>query len=339
MAVGDSYVDGQWSVGQQSRQPYSAGAPVSDLGPVAQVTAQPSSTQTSQVTISPTAGSSGSSKGVYQSPRSPKTISVDGTMFPESETFSGSQRVASYSWTSSVPVYSQVQLKTARASTLYQNTVLPEGVPARVQSLAQRITTGHASPYQKAKAIEQYLRQNYTYRLADPSRGAVPAGHDPVDWFLFESLEGTCGNFSSAFVILARSVGLPARVVSGWSITPTGGTQTVYSDQAHQRAEVAFDGMGWVPFEPTASSGAPARVQSETQERSGSQQQREQIEQLVEQLSSDQPVEQDEAQQALEGAGAEIIQTEKRRQRGHQRWRVLRPGCRHHHETGGKTGK
>ena len=310
VAVGDSYVDGQWSVGQQSRQPYSAGAPVSDLGPVAQVTAQPSSTQTSQVSVSPTAGEQWILEGRVPISSQPETISVDGTMFPESETFSGSQRVGSYSWTSSVPVYSQSQLETARASTLYQNTVLPEGVPARVQSLAQRITTGHASPYQKAKAIEQYLRQNYTYRLADPSRGAVPAGHDPVDWFLFESLEGTCGNFSSAFVILARSVGLPARVVSGWSITPTGGTQTVYSDQAHQRAEVAFDGMGWVPFEPTASSGAPARVQSETQERSGSQQQREQIEQLVEQLSSDQPAEQDEAQQALEGAGAEIIQTE-----------------------------
>ena len=310
VAVGDSYADGQWSAGHQSEQQYSAWTPVSDLGPVAQVTAQLPRDQNSQVDVSPTAGEQWILEGRVPISSQPETISMDGTMFPDSETFSGSQRVTSYSWTSSVPLYSESQLERARASTLYQHTVLPKGVPARVQSLAQRITTGHASPYQRAKAIEQYLRQNYTYRLADPSRGGVPAGHDPVDWFLFESLEGTCGNFSSAFVVLARSVGLPARVVSGWSITPTGGTQTVYSDQAHQRAEVAFDGMGWVPFEPTASSGAPARVQSESQERSGSQQQREQIEQLVEQLGSDQPAEQDEAQQALEGAGAEIIQTE-----------------------------
>ena len=235
---------------------------------------------------------------------------MDGTLFFESETFSGSRRVESYTWTASVSVYSRSQLERARTSSIYQHTALSAGVPDRVLDLALRITIGQASPYRKAKAIEQYLKENYTYRLADPSAGGVPQGHDPVDWFLFESREGTCGNFSSAFVILARAVGLPARVVSGWSITPTGDTQTVYSDQAHQRAEVAFDGMGWVPFEPTASSGAPARARSDTQGRLGSQQQRDEVEELVDQLSSEDPGIQRAARQALEDAGAEIITTE-----------------------------
>ena len=310
IAVGDSYVNGQWQTDGQTGRQYSAGSPVPDLGPVAQVTTRPSRTQTSQVTVSSTAGEKWILEGHVPISSQPQGISMDGILFLESETFSGSGRVKSYTWTASAPVYSRSELERARVSAIYHHTALPPGVPDRVRALALRITSGHASPYRKAKAIEQYLRENYTYRLADPSGGGVPQGHDPVDWFLFESREGTCGNFSSAFVILARAVGLPARVVSGWSIAPTGDTQTVYSDQAHQRAEVAFDGMGWVPFEPTASSGAPARAQSDTQGRSGSQQQREEIEQLVEQLSSDDPGIQQSAQQALEEVGAEITITE-----------------------------
>ena len=66
--------------------------------------------------------------------------------------------------------------------------------------------------------------------------------------------------FSSAFVVLARSVGIPARVVSGWAIGETDDEQTVFSDQAHQWAEVALDGIGWVTFEPTPAGGAPSRT-------------------------------------------------------------------------------
>ena len=310
VAVGDSYVDGQWHTDGQTRQQYSAGDAVPDLGPVAQATTQPSRTQTSKITVSPTAGQQWILEGHVPISSQPQSISMDGTLFLESETFSGSRRAESYTWTASVPVYSRSQLERARASAIYQHTALPPGVPDRVRALALRITSGHASPYRKAKAIEQYLKENYTYRLAGPSGGGVPRGHDPVDWFLFESREGTCGNFSSAFAILARAAGLPARVVSGWSITPTGDAQTVYSDQAHQRAEVAFEGMGWIPFEPTASSGAPARAQSDAQGRSGSRQQREEIRQLVQQLSSDDPGIQQSAQDALEEAGAEIVTTE-----------------------------
>ena len=120
------------------------------------------------------------------------------------------------------------------------------------------ITAGQSTTYGKAKAIEQYLQAEYTYRFAD-ELDAPPAGRDPVDWFLFESREGTSGSFSSAFVILARLVGVPARVVSGWAIAAGAESQTICSDQAHQWAEVAFDGPGWVAFDPTPG-GAPART-------------------------------------------------------------------------------
>ena len=81
---------------------------------------------------------------------------------------------------------------------------------------------------------------------------------------MFDDKNGTCCNFSSAFVILARSIGLPARVVSGWAIDATDQQQTVYAIQGHQWAEVGFANLGWVTFEPTASGGAPSRVAAES---------------------------------------------------------------------------
>ena len=128
----------------------------------------------------------------------------------------------------------------------------------------EHITSGHRTPYAKARAIESYLKNNFRYVLGkDSTKPPRPAGFDAVEWFLFETREGTCGQFSSAFTVLARSAGLPARVVSGWMITATPNTQTVYSDQGHQWAEVAFEGIGWITFEATTAGGAPTRVQSD----------------------------------------------------------------------------
>ena len=87
--------------------------------------------------------------------------------------------------------------------------------------------------------------------------------------------------------------------------------QTVYADQAHQRAEVALEGLGWIAFEPTASGGATDRSQ-EYAEAGGveSQLEREEFELLVEELSSDDPAVQEQARGDLESMGAEVIETE-----------------------------
>ena len=68
--------------------------------------------------------------------------------------------------------------------------------------------------------------------------------------------------FSSAFAVMARAAGIPARVVSGWPVIPTPDLQTVYTDQAHQWAEIALEGIGWVTVEPTPSDGAPLRARN-----------------------------------------------------------------------------
>ncbi len=246
-------------------------------------------------------------------PTSPQLtlLSLPGTLYPRSATFASQFRLADYNWSSTIAIFPSAQLNAANVSPDYAHASLPDGMPKRVRSLAQSITAGSSTPYEQAKAIERYLQTNYAYRLADPAGGGPPPGSDPVDWFLFESREGTCGNFSSAFVILARSVGLTARVVSGWAIRPMADAQKVYADQAHQRAEVALEGLGWIAFEPTASGSATDRSQ-EYPEPGGveSQLEREEFELLVEELSSDDPAIQEQAREDLESMGAEVVEME-----------------------------
>ncbi len=187
-------------------------------------------------------------------------ISTDGYYRPFGVTFRSDRPRSTYSWSAQTLRPTGDRLAQATVSGDPAFTQLPDNLPSRVAALASQITRGHTSPYAKAKAIESYLRTNYAYAFAEPGSAQPPVDQDPIDWFLFESKEGTCGQFSSAFVILARAAGIPARVVSGWAVSPEDDLQTVYVDQAHQWAEVAFDELGWVTFEPTASAGAPGRT-------------------------------------------------------------------------------
>ena len=195
-------------------------------------------------------------------PTSPQlqSLSAKGRVLPFSKTFVTNDFLESYEWTSHIPHFAERQMVWASAGTDPTYTQLPDDLPPRIAELAVEITEGHFGPFEQARAIATYLVNNYAYSFAASQRDFPPPGRDPVDWFLFEHREGTCGVFSSAFVVLARSVGIPARVVSGWAIGPTAESQTVYTDQAHQWAEVAFAGLGWVEFEPTPPGGAPTRA-------------------------------------------------------------------------------
>ncbi|AFK22106.1 transglutaminase domain-containing protein [Pyrococcus sp. ST04] len=118
----------------------------------------------------------------------------------------------------------------------------------RVKELALNITEGKESPFEKAKAIEEYLKKNYEYDLNAPP---APPGIDPVTWFLFYSRKGVCLDFNTAFVILARLNGIPARLVTGFHVEPRQGKQEVRLNQAHAWAEVYFKDVGWVIFDAT----------------------------------------------------------------------------------------
>ena len=161
-----------------------------------------------------------------------------------------------------MPKYSAEQLREAVPISDETYLGVPSNLPPRIIELARRITADHSGVYDKARAIEHFLQTEYVYRFADAQTSLPPDGQDPVDWFLFDHREGTAGQFSSAFVLLARSVGVPARVASGWAIAQVGVEQPVASDQAHQWAEVGFEALGWIGFEPTGPDGPLSRAGS-----------------------------------------------------------------------------
>jgi len=141
---------------------------------------------------------------------------------------------------------------------------LPDDLPQRVKDRAVAIVAedGAVSPYDKAVAIQGALRE-YPYSLQLP---APPEDQDVVDAFLFDIQKGYCDYYASAFVVMARSVGVPARLATGYRTgkfdTEINAYQVSLAD-AHSWPEVYFVGYGWIPFEPTAaypslSHGLPA---------------------------------------------------------------------------------
>lgn len=126
--------------------------------------------------------------------------------------------------------------------------------PKAVRALAERITSGLASPYGKALAIQDYLRTHETYDL-HPAK--VPG--NPLVAFLFKTHEGYCQQFATAFAVLARIVGLPTRLAVGFTTGALGPNDTyqVGSDDVHTWPEVLLGNLGWVRFEPTPGRGAP----------------------------------------------------------------------------------
>ena len=88
---------------------------------------------------------------------------------------------------------------------------LPDDMTARVGELAREVTVGAETPYDKALAIESYLR-GFTYNDQIP---APPPGQNAVDYFLFDVQQGYCDYYASSFAMMARTLGIPARVL-GW---------------------------------------------------------------------------------------------------------------------------
>jgi hypothetical protein len=133
---------------------------------------------------------------------------------------------------------------------------LPDSVPERVLSLARDLTANASTPYDRAQAIETYLRTSYPYTLDVP---APPVGRDVADFFLFDLKKGYCDYYATAMVVLARAAGLPARFVSGFSSGTYDSSNAQYivtEANAHSWVEIFFTDVGWVEFEPTA--GLPA---------------------------------------------------------------------------------
>ncbi|HTK10073.1 MAG TPA: transglutaminase-like domain-containing protein [Ktedonobacteraceae bacterium] len=135
---------------------------------------------------------------------------------------------------------------------LRTNIALPKDMNPRIAKLAQSITANAPTMYDKVVALETYLRQHYTYSLDVQ----LPAGREGVSWFLFDSKKGYCNYFASAMAVMARSLGIPARVEVGYtngSLDARNHQRIVRGVDAHAWTQVYFAGYGWINFEPSAT--------------------------------------------------------------------------------------
>jgi transglutaminase-like putative cysteine protease len=125
------------------------------------------------------------------------------------------------------------------------------GLSLRARQLAQQIALGTNDEYDRVMAVTSYLQRSYQYTLDLPR---VPTGEDPVDWFLFIAKTGYCEQFATAEVLLLRSLGIGARLVTGYATgdyDPVLNQAVVRERDAHAWVEVWFPGYGWVPVDPT----------------------------------------------------------------------------------------
>ncbi len=128
---------------------------------------------------------------------------------------------------------------------------LPETVTDRTVELARRITENAPTQYDKVKAIEAWLAENYRYNIESP---VPPEGQDAVDHFLFDTDVGFCEQFASATTVMLRSLGIPTRFVAGYTPGRRNhftGYYEVRNSDAHTWVEVWFPDLGWYEFDPT----------------------------------------------------------------------------------------
>jgi transglutaminase-like putative cysteine protease len=137
---------------------------------------------------------------------------------------------------------------------------LPEGFNPRATALAEDWRRSSGSDAQVlARALEWLRSSRIAYTLEPPL-----LGRDAVDEFLFDSKAGFCEHFSSAFVFLMRTAGVPARVVTGYQggdLNPVDRIITVRQSDAHAWAEVYLRGRGWLRVDPTAAA-VPSRIEA-----------------------------------------------------------------------------
>jgi transglutaminase-like putative cysteine protease len=136
---------------------------------------------------------------------------------------------------------------------------LPEGFNPETVALAETWREADPRPDAIVSRALELISQSFTYTLVAP-----PLGRNSVDDFLFNTRAGYCEHFSSAFVVLMRAAGIPARVVTGyqggwWNVA--GSYLLVRQSDAHAWAEVWLQGRGWVRVDPTAAVN-PARIEA-----------------------------------------------------------------------------
>ncbi|HSQ19127.1 MAG TPA: DUF3488 and transglutaminase-like domain-containing protein [Blastocatellia bacterium] len=131
---------------------------------------------------------------------------------------------------------------------------LPPKLDGRISQLAHEITRNAPTPYDKARAVENYLKTEFQYTL-----DLKGTDGDPLAEFLFKTREGHCEYFATAMVIILRTLEIPARVVNGFQMgefNELNDLYTVRESDAHSWVEAYFPRAdSWIEFDPTPSAG------------------------------------------------------------------------------------
>jgi hypothetical protein len=120
----------------------------------------------------------------------------------------------------------------------------------RISKLAEELTASASNNYDKAIAIERYLRTRFGYTLDLPRTSQ----RDPLAHFLFERKNGHCEYFASSMAVMLRTLRIPSRIVTGFrggEFNDLTGQYVVRASNAHSWVEAYFPGSGWVSFDPT----------------------------------------------------------------------------------------
>lgn len=136
---------------------------------------------------------------------------------------------------------------------------LPDDANPRARQEARQWMSEAESPRAYISRVLEYFNQEFTYTLDPPV-----LGQHPVDEFMWGSRRGFCEHFASAFVVMMRAAGIPARVVVGYQggeLNPIKDFLVVKQSDAHAWSEVWLEGEGWTRVDPTAAV-APERIES-----------------------------------------------------------------------------
>jgi protein-glutamine gamma-glutamyltransferase len=139
-------------------------------------------------------------------------------------------------------------------------------IDGRIRALARKITADQNTDFDRAAAVEHYLRTNFGYTLQMSDRQTP----DPLAEFLFERKQGHCEYFASSMAVMLRSVGVPARIVNGFrtgEYNPLTQNYIIRARDAHSWVEVYLPAVGWTAFDPTPpdpryASGEMSRLMS-----------------------------------------------------------------------------
>lgn len=136
----------------------------------------------------------------------------------------------------------------------YVNMLSLDGVSPRVQQLAREVA-GDGTDYSKAERIRAEISRRIKYNI---NAAATPGGLDPIEHVLFEQKEAYCDVFASSMTVMARSVGIPARYVTGFlpgeENRDRNGRYVVLESDAHAWSELYFENVGWVIFDATSGA-------------------------------------------------------------------------------------